>query len=144
MPNAEYLWGACVAVVRDELPDGAGKTWLEAARPLALEDRRLTLAVPSPVAKERIESRYLRFVEDILTELAGEPHQIVLEVHPELARAAGDDELAVVFAGGAAGAATADTRLGAAVASASGGGNPGGGGNSGSGSAGNGLSLIHI
>ena len=92
MPNAEYLWGACVAVLRNELPDGAGKTWLEAARPLALEDRRLILAVPSAVAKERIESRYLRFVEDILTELAGEPHQIVLEVHTELARAAGDDE----------------------------------------------------
>ena len=102
MPNAEYLWGACVAVLRNELPDGAGKTWLEAARPLALEDRRLILAVPSAVAKERIESRYLRFVEDILTELAGEAHQIVLEVHTELARAAGDDELAVatVTAGG--------------------------------------------
>ncbi|MEA2901583.1 MAG: chromosomal replication initiator protein [Actinomycetota bacterium] len=102
MPNAEYLWGACVAVLRNELPDGAGKTWLEAARPLALEDRRLILALPSAVAKERIESRYLRFVEDILSELAGEPHQIVLEVHTELARAAGDDELAVaaVAAGG--------------------------------------------
>ncbi len=96
MPNAEYLWGACVAVLRNELPDGAGKTWLEAARPLALEDRRLILAVPSAVAKERIESRYLRFVEDILTELAGEAHEIVLEVHTELARAAGDDELALV------------------------------------------------
>ena len=99
MPNAEYLWGACVAVLRNELPDGAGKTWLEAARPLALEDRRLILAVPSAVAKERIESRYLRFVEDILTELAGEAHQIVLEVHTELARAAGDDERAVAAVG---------------------------------------------
>ncbi len=103
MPNAEYLWGACVAVLRNELPDGAGKTWLEAARPLALEERRLILAVPSAVAKERIESRYLRFVEDILTELAGEAHQIVLEVHSELARAAGDDELAAVAAGGGSG-----------------------------------------
>jgi chromosomal replication initiator protein len=99
VPNAEYLWGACVAVLRDELPDGGGKTWLEAARPLALDDRLLILAVPSAVAKERIESRYLRFVEDILTELAGEPHQIVLEVHPELARAAGDDEPALTPVG---------------------------------------------
>ena len=118
VPNAEYLWGACVAVLRDELPEGAGKTWLEAARPLALDDRRLILAVPSAVAKERIESRYLRFVEDILGELAGEPHQIALEVHPELARAAGDDELAVVSAG---------SGPGRQLASASGPPGPGGG-----------------
>ena len=116
MPNAEYLWGACVAVLRNELPDGAGKTWLEAASPLALEDRRLILAVPSALAKERIESRYLRFVEDILAELAGEPHQIVLEIHTELARAAGDDELASVTVGGG------DHPLVASVGGSSGGG----------------------
>jgi len=116
VPNAEYLWGACVAVLRNELPDGAGKTWLEAASPLALEDRRLILAVPSALAKERIESRYLRFVEDILAELAGEPHQIVLEIHTELARAAGDDELASVTVGGG------DHPLVASVGGSSGGG----------------------
>ena len=132
VPNAEYLWGACVAVVRDELPDGAGKTWLEAARALALDERRLILAVPSAVAKERIESRYLRFVEDILSELAGEPHQIVLEVHPELASAAGDtEELAAVAAG-------FDRGRPPAVSSASGrpGGGSGGAGGSGGGGSG--------
>jgi len=103
-------------VLRNELPDGAGKTWLEAASPLALEDRRLILAVPSALAKERIESRYLRFVEDILAELAGEPHQIVLEIHTELARAAGDDELASVTVGGG------DHPLVASVGGSSGGG----------------------
>ncbi len=106
MPNAEYLWGGCVAVLRNELPDGAGKAWLESARPLALEDRRLVLAVPSAVAKDRIETRYLRFVEDILTELAGEPHQVVLEVHTELARVSGDEgrvTVAVASVGGGSG-----------------------------------------
>jgi len=88
-----------VAVLRDELPDGAGKAWLEAARPLAIEDRRLILAVPSASAKERIENRYLRFIEGIVSELAGEPHEIVLEVHPDLARVTGDDELAVATVG---------------------------------------------
>jgi chromosomal replication initiator protein len=114
-------------VLRNELPDGAGKTWLEAARPLALEDRRLILAVPSPAAKERIESRYLRFVEDILTELAGEPHQILLEIHPELARATGDDELAPVAVGVSAPVASL-------AGSGGGSGGPGGSGSSGSGS----------
>ena len=134
MPNAEYLWGACVAVLRNELPDGAGKTWLEAARPVALEERRLILAVPSAVAKERIENRYLRFVEDILTELAGEPHQISLEVHPELAGAAGD-ELATVAVGVGA---PVGSIAGAGGGSGSSGGTSGGSGPGGSGPGGSG------
>ena len=136
MPNAEYLWGACVAVLRNELPDGAGKTWLEAARPLALEDRRLILAVPSALAKERIESRYLRFVEDILTELAGEAHQIVLEIHTELARAAGDDELAAVGVGVGDGSYAPVASIGGGTGSPTGG--TGGSGSGGSGGTGGG------
>jgi chromosomal replication initiator protein len=123
VPNAEYLWGRCVAVLRNELPDGAGKTWLEAAHPVALDEHRLILAVPSPVAKERIESRYRRIVEDILSELAGEPHQIVLEIRPELAGAAGDDELAVAAVGGGGVVAS----VGGGPSGGSSGGSPAGG-----------------
>ena len=84
MANAEHLWGACVDVLRTEMPDSVAKTWLEAAQP-RLEGRRLFLGVPHPAAKERIENRYQRFVEGILTDVAGEPHEIVLEVRTELA-----------------------------------------------------------
>jgi chromosomal replication initiator protein len=138
VPDAEYLWAACVAVLRNELPDGAGKTWLEAAHPVALDDRRLTLGLPSAVAKERIESRYLRFVEDILSELAGEPHQIVLEVHTDLARAAGDEELAVAAVGG--GSAYASVGAGSGSRPPEGPAGPSGGRTSGGGAAGGGAS----
>ncbi len=84
MANAEHLWGACVDVLRTEMPDSVAKTWLEAAQP-RLEGTRLFLGVPHPAAKERIENRYQRFVEGILTDVAGEPHEIVLEVRTELA-----------------------------------------------------------
>ena len=84
MANAEHLWGACVDVLRTEMPDSVAKTWLEAAQP-RLEGHRLFLGVPHPAAKERIENRYQRFVEGILTDVAGEPHEIVLEVRTELA-----------------------------------------------------------
>ncbi len=84
MANAEHLWGACVDVLRTEMPDSVAKTWLEAAQP-RLEGHRLFLGVPHPAAKERIENRYQRFVEGILTDVAGEPHEIVLEVRAELA-----------------------------------------------------------
>ena len=55
VPNAEYLWGACVAVLRNELPDGAGKTWLEAARPW--HSRTGGSSWPSPARWPRNASR---------------------------------------------------------------------------------------
>ena len=44
-------------------------TTFEAARPVRLEGGVLTLAVPSFLAKERIEGRYLSLVRDALTEI---------------------------------------------------------------------------
>jgi chromosomal replication initiator protein len=89
--SAEHLWGACVDVLRTEMPDSVAKTWLEAAHP-RLEGHRLFLGVPHPAAKERIENRYQRFVEGILEDVAGEHHEIVLEVRTDLAPAIGRED----------------------------------------------------
>jgi chromosomal replication initiator protein len=83
MPGAEHLWGECVGVLRTEVPDSIWNTWLASARPQSLVDHRLTLTVPSRLAKERIESRYLELVQDVLSEIAGEPHEVVLEVRTD-------------------------------------------------------------
>jgi chromosomal replication initiator protein len=83
MPGAEHLWGECVGVLRTEVPEGIWNTWLASARPQSLVDHRLTLTVPSPLAKERIESRYLTLVQDVLSDIAGERHEVVLEVRTD-------------------------------------------------------------
>lgn len=83
MAGAEHLWGACAAQLRNEVPDSIWNTWLASARPLALADHRLLLTVPSPLAKERIESRYLELVTDVVSDVAGEPHEVVLEVRTD-------------------------------------------------------------
>jgi len=90
MAGAERLWGACVGVLRNEVPDSIWNTWLASARPQALVDHRLFLTVPSPLAKERIEARYLELVTDVVSDVAGEPHEVVLEVRTDPAVA--DDE----------------------------------------------------
>ncbi|HJV09616.1 MAG TPA: DnaA/Hda family protein, partial [Acidimicrobiales bacterium] len=90
MAGAERLWGACVGVLRNEVPDSIWNTWLASARPHDLIDHRLFLTVPSPLAKERIESRYLELVTDVVSDVAGEPHEVVLEVRTD--PAAADDE----------------------------------------------------
>jgi len=89
--GAEHLWGACVGVLRNEVPDSIWNTWLASARPQALIDHRLFLTVPSPLAKERIEARYLELVTDVVSDVAGEPHEVVLEVRTDPAGA--DDEV---------------------------------------------------
>src|SRR4051812_18172370 len=91
MAGAERLWGACVGVLRNEVPDSIWNTWLASARPHALIDHRLFLTVPSPLAKERIEARYLELVTDVVSDVAGEPHEVVLEVRTD--PAANDDEV---------------------------------------------------
>lgn len=91
MAGAERLWGACVGVLRNEVPDSIWNTWLASARPEDLVDHRLFLTVPSPLAKERIEAKYLELVTDVVSDVAGEPHEVVLEVRTD--PAAPDDEL---------------------------------------------------
>ena len=83
MVGAERLWGACVGVLRNEVPESIWNTWLASARPHDLIDHRLFLTVPSPLAKERIEARYLELVTDVVSDVAGEPHEVVLEVRTD-------------------------------------------------------------
>jgi len=81
-----------VGVLRNEVPDSIWNTWLASARPQTLIDHRLTLSVPSPMAKERIEAKYLELVTDVVSDVAGEAHEVVLEVRTD--PAAPEEELA--------------------------------------------------
>jgi len=83
MAGADRLWGACVGVLRNEVPDSIWNTWLASARPSALVDHRLFLTVPSTLTKERIEARYLELVTDVVSDVAGEPYEVVLEVRTD-------------------------------------------------------------
>jgi chromosomal replication initiator protein len=78
---AERLWSDCTETLRTQISDAVWKTWFEAARPLTLEGRCLVLAVPSLVAKQRIEGRYLPIMREALSEADGQPYEVVLEVH---------------------------------------------------------------
>ncbi|MDQ4098304.1 MAG: chromosomal replication initiator protein DnaA [Actinomycetota bacterium] len=85
MAGAEHLWAACVGRLRSEVPDSTWNTWLAEVRPWQLEGYRLVVKVPSAVAKERIEARWLDRFEQVLAELTGHPHELVLEVGTDAA-----------------------------------------------------------
>ena len=69
MNEAQRLWDECAGILQAQVSEPVWLTSFEAARPTRLEGGVLTLAVPSFLAKERIEGRYLSLVRGALTEV---------------------------------------------------------------------------
>jgi chromosomal replication initiator protein len=72
MSEAPELWRRCAGLLRAQVSDLVWHTAFEGVRAADFDGRTLTLGVPSPLAKERIEGRYLGLVRDALAE-AGAP-----------------------------------------------------------------------
>jgi chromosomal replication initiator protein len=82
MSDAHRLWNMCAALLRAQVSDPVWHTAFEGVRAVDYDGHALTLGVTSPLAKERIEGRYLGLVRDALTE-AGAPHvELLLRIEP--------------------------------------------------------------
>jgi chromosomal replication initiator protein len=80
--EAQRLWDECAGLLRAQVSEPVWLTSFEQARPVSFEDDRLVLAVPSFLAKERIEGRYLSLVRDALAEIGAGEVVLVLEIAP--------------------------------------------------------------
>ncbi|HET6774739.1 MAG TPA: chromosomal replication initiator protein DnaA [Acidimicrobiales bacterium] len=82
MSDAHRLWTMCATLLRAQVSDPVWHTAFEGVRAVDYDGHALTLGVTSPLAKERIEGRYLGLVRDALTE-AGAPHvELLLRIEP--------------------------------------------------------------
>jgi chromosomal replication initiator protein len=88
--DAGQLWKVCAENLHDQVTDATWKTWFEAVTPVALEEDRLTLAVPSSLMKERLEGRYLGMIGQTVSTVLGGPVEIRIEIHTEAWADAGD------------------------------------------------------
>jgi chromosomal replication initiator protein len=66
--EADRLWRMCAESLRAQVSDLVWHTAFEGVRAVDFDQRTLTLGVPSPLAKERIEGRYMGLVRDALDE----------------------------------------------------------------------------
>jgi chromosomal replication initiator protein len=82
--DAQKLWDACAEVLRTQVSDAVWLMSFQTAQPIGLDGDRLMLGVPSSVARERIESRYLGLVEAALDDAGFPGVSVHLEVHREL------------------------------------------------------------
>ncbi len=82
MNEAQRLWDECAGIVRAQVSEPVWLTSFEAARGISFDGTTFTLAVPSFLAKERIEGRYQSLVRDALTEVGAGDVALALEVAP--------------------------------------------------------------
>ena len=84
MSDAQRLWSTCAALLKAQVSDLVWHTAFEGVRATDFDGNILTLGVPSSLAKERIEGRYLGLVRDALVEAgaAGARLRLQIDVAP--------------------------------------------------------------
>ena len=73
-------WSSVLTRARDELPETTLVMWFSDVRPTELTDDVLTLAVPSPLVRERLQHNHLGLIEEAVASSCGGPVKIAFEV----------------------------------------------------------------
>jgi chromosomal replication initiator protein len=77
-------WSNVLTRAREELPETTLVMWFSDVRPTALDADVLTLAVPSPLVRERLQHNHLSLIEDAAAAACGRPVKIEFEVEESL------------------------------------------------------------
>jgi chromosomal replication initiator protein len=67
----KLLWDKCLTVIRDCVPEAAFKTWFLPIVPLACEDKKVTIQVPSQFFYEYLEEKYANVLQTTLHRVFG-------------------------------------------------------------------------
>lgn len=59
MSKHSEVWNNCLKIIKDNVPSISFRTWFEPIVPLKLEDKTLTIQVPSPFFYEYLEEQYI-------------------------------------------------------------------------------------
>jgi chromosomal replication initiator protein len=73
-------WAHVMDRARTDLPETTIVMWFAEVRPVALSDTALSLAVPSPLVKERLQHHHLHLIEEAAADATGRPMKVELEV----------------------------------------------------------------
>ncbi|MCQ2218414.1 MAG: chromosomal replication initiator protein DnaA [Paludibacteraceae bacterium] len=69
--QAKEIWGKCLSIIRDIVPETAFSTWFSPIVPLQYEDQTLLIRVPSQFFFEYIEEHYYDILKAVLTKVLG-------------------------------------------------------------------------
>lgn len=85
--QAEQLWMKCTVALREQVSEAVWLTTFSMVTPLDLAGTALSVAVPSSVVKERIETRYLTLVNGALADIGQSGVRLSIEVQTDVAPA---------------------------------------------------------
>lgn len=69
--NNENVWSKCLRIIRDNLNPQSYKTWFEPINPVKLENKVLTIQVPSQFFYEWLEEHYVDLLQKTLRQVLG-------------------------------------------------------------------------
>ena len=81
---ARDAWAHVLDRAREELPETTVVMWFSEVRPVRLDDDTLSLAVPSPLVRERLQHNHLALIEQASHEAAGRPLKVELSIDQAL------------------------------------------------------------
>ena len=70
------LWGKCLAVIRDNIPEPAYEAWFASTKPASYANKVLTLFVPSQYVYEHIEEHYVDLLGAVIFRVFGAGTQL--------------------------------------------------------------------
>jgi chromosomal replication initiator protein len=82
--EAREAWAHVLDRAREELPETTVVMWFADVRPVHLAEHEITLAVPSPLVRERLQHNHLSLIERAAQEAAGRPLKVDLAVDEAL------------------------------------------------------------
>jgi chromosomal replication initiator protein len=80
--EAGVVWTACSEFLRAQVSDAVWHTTFSAVEPIQLDDSVLTVAVPSDMVKERIDTRFMALVREALAESGAHDVAFAIQVRP--------------------------------------------------------------
>ena len=76
----DHVWNNCLKVIKDNVPSISFRTWFEPIVPVKLEDKILTIQVPSPFFYEYLEEQYLDILRKVLRKELGDDAKLEYSV----------------------------------------------------------------
>jgi len=81
--NPTTVWESILSGLQREIPRASFETWFRGTKPLRMEDRTLTIAVPDSFTKGGIERRYRGLLDRLAQKTGGEGFHIDLKIVPQ-------------------------------------------------------------
>jgi chromosomal replication initiation ATPase DnaA len=82
MNDAETVWNACAALLRDQVASAVWSSSFQNVQPISFSGYELVLSLPSSVVRDRVHERYLGLIKANLSELGHPEVNVVLEARP--------------------------------------------------------------